>query len=85
MTAAQIVEELPDLEGEDVRQALAYAAALAHDEVAERGGDRRQADGQIRLPVGDNGGRVRATNFDDSLLPRILLRRLLHFRMEASS
>jgi uncharacterized protein (DUF433 family) len=33
MTAAQIVEELPDLEEEDVRQALAYAAALAHDEV----------------------------------------------------
>lgn len=33
MTAAQIVEDLPDLEEEDVRQALAYAAALAHDEV----------------------------------------------------
>ena len=33
MTPAQIVQELPDLEEEDVRQALAYAAALAHDEV----------------------------------------------------
>jgi uncharacterized protein (DUF433 family) len=33
MTAAQIVEELPDLEEEDVRQALGYAAALARDEV----------------------------------------------------
>jgi uncharacterized protein (DUF433 family) len=33
MTPAQIVEELPDLEAEDVRQSLAYAAALAHDEV----------------------------------------------------
>lgn len=33
MTPAQIVEELPDLDEEDVRQALAYAAALAHDEV----------------------------------------------------
>jgi uncharacterized protein (DUF433 family) len=33
MTPAQIVEELPDLEEEDVRHALAYAAALAHDEV----------------------------------------------------
>lgn len=33
LTSAQIVEELPDLEEEDVRQALAYAAALAHDEV----------------------------------------------------
>ena len=33
MTAAQIVQELPDLEEEDVREALAYAAALAHDEV----------------------------------------------------
>ena len=33
MTPAQIIDELPDLEEEDVRQALAYAAALAHDEV----------------------------------------------------
>lgn len=33
MTPAQIVLELPDLEEEDVRQALAYAAALAQDEV----------------------------------------------------
>ena len=33
MTPAQIVEELPDLEEEDVRQALAYAATLARDEV----------------------------------------------------
>lgn len=32
MTPAQIVEELPDLEEEDVRQALVYAAALAQDE-----------------------------------------------------
>jgi uncharacterized protein (DUF433 family) len=32
MTPAQIVEELPDLEEEDVRQALLYAAALALDE-----------------------------------------------------
>ena len=33
MTPAQVVAELPDLEEEDVRQALAYAAALARDEV----------------------------------------------------
>ena len=33
MTPAQIVEELPDLQEEDVRQALAYAAALAQDEL----------------------------------------------------
>ena len=33
MTLAQIVEELPDLEEEDIRQALVYAAALARDEV----------------------------------------------------
>jgi uncharacterized protein (DUF433 family) len=33
MTPAKIVQELPDLEEEDVREALAYAAALAHDEV----------------------------------------------------
>ena len=33
MTPAQIVAELPDLEEDDVRQALTYAAALAHDEL----------------------------------------------------
>ena len=33
MTPAQIVIELPDLEEEDVWQALAYAAALAQDEI----------------------------------------------------
>jgi uncharacterized protein (DUF433 family) len=33
MTPAQIVEELPDLQEEDVRQALGYAAALAQDEM----------------------------------------------------
>lgn len=33
MTPAQIVAELPDLQEEDVRQALAYAAALAEDQV----------------------------------------------------
>ena len=33
MTPAQIVEELPDLEEDDIRQALVYAAALAQDEV----------------------------------------------------
>jgi uncharacterized protein (DUF433 family) len=33
MTPAQIVEELPDLQEEDVREALAYAAALAQDEL----------------------------------------------------
>ncbi len=33
MTPAQIVEDLPDLEEEDIRQALAYAAALAQDEL----------------------------------------------------
>lgn len=33
MTPAQIVEEFPDLEEQDVRQALGYAAALAQDEL----------------------------------------------------
>lgn len=33
MTPAQVVQELPDLDVEDVRQALAYAAALAQDEL----------------------------------------------------
>lgn len=33
MTPAQVVAELPDLEEEDVRQALADAAALAKDEL----------------------------------------------------
>lgn len=32
MTPAQIVINLPDLEPEDIRQALAYAAVLAQDE-----------------------------------------------------
>ena len=33
MTPAQIVAELPDLEEEDVRQALAYAAMTAEEEI----------------------------------------------------
>ena len=33
MTPAQVVVELPDLEEEGVRQALAYAAALAQNEI----------------------------------------------------
>ena len=33
MTPAQVIEELPDLEAEDIRQALAFAAALAQDEL----------------------------------------------------
>ena len=33
MTPAQIVSDLPDLEPEDIRQALAYAAVLAQDEL----------------------------------------------------
>jgi uncharacterized protein (DUF433 family) len=32
MTTAEIVAEYPDLEEEDVRQALAYAAAIAEDQ-----------------------------------------------------
>ena len=33
MTRAQIIADVPDLEEEDIRQALAYAAALAQDEL----------------------------------------------------
>ena len=33
MTPAEIIRELPDLDAEDVHQALAYAAALAKDEL----------------------------------------------------
>ena len=33
MTPAQVTNDLPDLDLEDVRQALAYAAALAKDEL----------------------------------------------------
>lgn len=33
MTVEQIVCEYPDLEPEDIRQALGYASALANDEV----------------------------------------------------
>ena len=37
MTVAEIVQDLPDLDEEDVRQALAYAAALAQDELHSLG------------------------------------------------
>ena len=33
MTPREIVADLPDLEEEDIRQALAYAAALAEDQL----------------------------------------------------
>jgi uncharacterized protein (DUF433 family) len=33
MTPAEIIDDLPELEEEDVRQALAYAAALAQGEL----------------------------------------------------
>jgi len=33
MTAPEIIAELPDLEPVDVQQALAYAAALAEDQL----------------------------------------------------
>lgn len=33
MTPAEIVADLPDLEEDDIRQALAYAAALAEDQL----------------------------------------------------
>jgi len=33
MTPAEIVADLPDLEVEDIRQALAYAAVLAEDQL----------------------------------------------------
>lgn len=33
MTPAQIVGDLPDLEEEDIRQAVAYAAVLAEDQL----------------------------------------------------
>jgi uncharacterized protein (DUF433 family) len=33
MTPAEIVAEYPDLEEEDVREALAYAAAIAQDQI----------------------------------------------------
>lgn len=33
MTLQQIIAELPDLDEEDIRQALGYAAALAKDEL----------------------------------------------------
>ena len=33
MTTAEILEEYPDIEAEDIRQALSYAAALANEEL----------------------------------------------------
>jgi uncharacterized protein (DUF433 family) len=32
MTAAEIIKDLPDLDEEDIRQALAYASVLAEDQ-----------------------------------------------------
>lgn len=32
MTAAEIIADLPDLDEEDIRQALAYASVLAEDQ-----------------------------------------------------
>jgi uncharacterized protein (DUF433 family) len=32
MTAAEIIKDLPDLDEEDIRQALAYASVLAKDQ-----------------------------------------------------
>ena len=37
MTPAEVVHDLPDLDEEDVRQALAYKAALAQDEIHSLG------------------------------------------------
>jgi Uncharacterized conserved protein len=33
MTSAQIIADLPDLDEEDIQQALAYSAVLAEDQV----------------------------------------------------
>ena len=33
MSTAQIIADLPDLEEEDIRQALAYAAVIANDQI----------------------------------------------------
>ena len=33
MSPAEIIEEYPELEAEDIRQALEYAAALANEEI----------------------------------------------------
>jgi hypothetical protein len=48
MTPAQIVAELPDLEPKDIRQALAYAAALARDELHST---VREGCGSLPMPV----------------------------------
>ena len=41
MTPAQIVADLPELEEEDVRQALAYASVMAEDRAFLSGGPNR--------------------------------------------
>lgn len=33
LSPAEIIEDVPDLDAEDIRQALAYAAALAEDQL----------------------------------------------------
>lgn len=41
MTTEEIIREYPDLEPEDIRQALQYAAALADEELHPLSGSRR--------------------------------------------
>jgi uncharacterized protein (DUF433 family) len=40
MTTKEILKEYPDLEAEDIRQALQYAASLANEEVHPLTGSR---------------------------------------------
>jgi uncharacterized protein (DUF433 family) len=40
MSVAEIVREYPDLEAEDIRQALQYAASLANEEIRLLGRSR---------------------------------------------
>ena len=40
MTAEQILKEYPDLEPEDIKQALQYAALLAREEILPASGSR---------------------------------------------
>ena len=40
MTTEEILKEYPDLEAEDIRQALQYAVFLAHEEIYPTTGSR---------------------------------------------
>ncbi len=83
MTPTQIGGELPDLEEEDVRQALAYAAAVAYEEGKR---STKAVLSMIRL-IGDDGDRAatvgtRSTRGGNGVVDRSMARPHFSHRRE---